>query len=276
MTGDGAPTVRRPLRFGAVTPLGDDVGAWRDQVRRLADVGCSTVLMPDVPGWQPVPAATLAVAATLADVRVGTWVYAGPVRPAWTTAWEAHSLTRLTQGRFEMGIGVGRPGLGAFLRELGLPSVPRAERLEQIRDVVTALRELDGPDLRTPVVMAAGGPRGLALAVEIADTVNVAVPPTEPRAETARRVQGLEGAADVELALHVPVVGDTVAPFMAGPWVVPADVRAVDSVTSLPADPAAAAEEVQRRREELGFSYYVLGAAAAEVLAPMITRLGET
>jgi hypothetical protein len=40
----------------------------------------------------------LALAASLADLRVGTWVYASPLRPAWTTAWEAHSLSVLTDG----------------------------------------------------------------------------------------------------------------------------------------------------------------------------------
>src|SRR5262245_5113491 len=133
--------------------------------------------MPDVPGWQPAPGPTLALAAELADIRVGTWVYASPVRPAWTTAWEAHSLSVLSAGRFEMGIGLGRPGIEDQLREFGLPVVPRGERLAQVRDTVAALRRLDGPDLHTPVVMAARGPKGRALAAELADTVTfVAMP----------------------------------------------------------------------------------------------------
>ena len=70
----------RPLRFGVVAPLRTDLPAWRDQVRRIADSGYSTLLMPDVQQWQPAPGPTLAVAATLADLRVGTWVYASPLR----------------------------------------------------------------------------------------------------------------------------------------------------------------------------------------------------
>ena len=87
----------RPFRFGVVAPLQTDVPTWRDRVRRIADSGYSTLLMPDVPQWQPAPGPTLAVAATLADLRVGTWVYASPLRPAWSTAWEAHSLSVLTE-----------------------------------------------------------------------------------------------------------------------------------------------------------------------------------
>ena len=82
--------------------------------------------MPDVPQWQPAPGLALAVAATITDLRVGSWVYASPVRPPWITAWEAHSLSVLTNGRFEMGIGTGRPGIADQLHELGLPVVPRA------------------------------------------------------------------------------------------------------------------------------------------------------
>src|SRR6266487_4678561 len=165
----------RPLRFGVVAPLRTDPPAWRDQVRRIADSGYSTLLMPDIQQWQPVPGPTLAVAATLADLRVGTWVYASPLRTPRSMAWEAHSLSVLTEGRFEMGIGTGRPGIEDELRELGLPVVTPGERLSQVRDAVTSLRELDGPDLHTPVVMAVRGPKARALAVDLADTVTFAV-----------------------------------------------------------------------------------------------------
>jgi alkanesulfonate monooxygenase SsuD/methylene tetrahydromethanopterin reductase-like flavin-dependent oxidoreductase (luciferase family) len=111
----------RPLRFGVVAPLTPDLPTWRERARRIADSGYATLLMPDVPHWQPAPGPTLAVAAALADLRVGTWVYACPLRPAWSIAWEAHSLSVLTDGRFEMGVGTGRPGIEDELRDLGTP-----------------------------------------------------------------------------------------------------------------------------------------------------------
>jgi hypothetical protein len=60
----------RPFRFGIVAPLITDLPTWRDQVRRIADSGYSTLLMPDVPQGQPAPGPTLAVAAALTDLRV--------------------------------------------------------------------------------------------------------------------------------------------------------------------------------------------------------------
>jgi alkanesulfonate monooxygenase SsuD/methylene tetrahydromethanopterin reductase-like flavin-dependent oxidoreductase (luciferase family) len=273
MANNEATVGARGFRFGVVAPLGTDLPAWRDQVRRIAGSGYSTLLMPDVQQWQPAPGPTLAVAATLADLRVGTWVYASPLRPSWSTAWEAHSLSVLTEGRFEMGIGTGRPGIEEELRELGLPAVTSGERLSRVRDCVTSLRDLDGPGLHTPVVMAVRGPKARALAAGLADTVTFAAAPGDSRAEVMRMAAGFRAVRDVELALHVAVVGDAVSPFMAPPDTDPAALRAADSLLVLPGDPAAAIEEVLRRREEGGFSYIVVGANAADALAPVVAEL---
>src|ERR1700743_3687970 len=139
------PLMTRPFRFGVVAWVQTELPAWRDRGRRIADSGYSTLLMPDVPQWQPAPGPTLALAAALSDLRVGTWVYASPLRPAWSTAWEAHSLSVLTEGRFEMGVGTGRPGIEDELRELGLPVESPGERLARVGETVRALRDLDGP-----------------------------------------------------------------------------------------------------------------------------------
>ena len=270
MTNSTASGGTRRFRFGVVAPLRTDLPTWRDRVRRIADSGYSTLLMPDVPQWQPAPGPTLAVAAGLADLRVGTWVYASALRQPWSTAWEAHSLSVLTDGRFEMGIGTGRPGIED---ELGLPVVPPSQRLAQVRETVTALRDLDGPDFHTPVVMAVRGPKAQALAADLADTVTFALMPGDDRAEITRVVRDFRANRDVELAQHVAVIGDSRAPFMAPPDTDPAALHAADSLMVLPDDPAAAAEEIQRRREEIGFTYFVFGADSADTLAPVVAQL---
>jgi alkanesulfonate monooxygenase SsuD/methylene tetrahydromethanopterin reductase-like flavin-dependent oxidoreductase (luciferase family) len=262
-----------PFRFGVVTPVMTDPARWRDEVRRIADHGYSTVLMPDVPGWQPAPGPALAVAASLADIRVGTWVYASPLRPASTLAWEAHSLSELTDGRFDLGIGTGRPGIEELLPELGLPTLTPGQRVTRIRETVALLREYDGPDRHTPVVMAVRGPRARALAAEVADMVTFVMLPDDRRDEVVQVARDLRALRDIPVALHVSVVGDTVAPFMAGPDADPAALRAADSLAILPADPAAAAEEIQRCREEIGASYVVIGSNSADTLAPVVARL---
>ena len=264
----------RPFRFGVVAPVLTDLPTWQDRVRRIADQGYSTLLMPDVPLWQPAPAPTLALAAAVTGLRVGTWVYASPFRPPWSTAWEAHSLSVLTEGRFELGIGTGRPGIEDELREKGMPVQSPGKRLDGVRDTLTRLRVLDGDDRHTPVVMAVRGPRARALAAELADTVTFATTAADTRADLTALAKELLATCDVELALHVPVVGDSVAPFMASARETdPAALRAADSLLVLPADPAAAVEELHRRREELGASYTVIGADVADVLAPAVAEL---
>ncbi|MRH86412.1 LLM class flavin-dependent oxidoreductase [Nocardia sp. SYP-A9097] len=263
----------RPFRFGVVAPLRGDVPTWRDRARRVADSGYSTFLVPDFPLMQPAPGPMLAAVAALTDLRVGSWVYASPLRPAWLTAWEAHSLSLLTEGRFEMGIGTGRPGIEDELRDKGMPAVPPPhERLAQVRETVGRLRELDGPDRHTPVAMAVYGPKARALAAEVADTVTFVLG-DQPRGEVARMAHDFRALPNIELALAVPVIGDAVAPHMAPPNTDTAALRAADAMTVLPDDPAAAIEEIQRRREEMGFSYFVFGADFAERFAPVVAKL---
>ena len=77
--------------------------------------------------------------------------------------------------------------------------------------------EFDGPDLHTPVVMAVHGPKAQALAADLADTVTFALMPGEARTDVESLVRDFRLIRDVELAHHVAVIGDAVAPFMAPP-----------------------------------------------------------
>jgi len=91
--------------------------------------------------------------------------------------------------------------------------------------------------------------------------------------ECARLARDICAVRDIELALHVAIIGDRVAPFMAPPDTDPAVARKADSLAILPDDPAAAVEEIQRRREEIGFSYVVIGADFADKFAPVVAEL---
>ena len=134
------------------------------------------------------------------------------------------------------------------------------------------LREYDGPDGHTPVVMAVRGPRARALAAEVADMVTFVMSPDDRRDDVVQAARDFRAIRDIPVVLHVSVVGDTVAPFMTGPDTDPAFLRAADSLAILPADPAAAVEELQRCREEIGASYVVIG-SNSNTLAPVVARL---
>jgi hypothetical protein len=154
-----------------------------------------------------------------------------------------------------------------------LPVSSPAQRLDQVRQTVAALRELDGTHGHTPVAMAVIGPKARALAAEIADTVTFAMAPDEPRAAVVQRVRGFHTTRDVELSMHIPVVGNTVSPFMAPPETDTTALQAADSLAYLSPDPQAAADELRRRREETGISYFAFGANVADTFAPLVAEL---
>ena len=206
----------RPFRFGVVAAPTGSGDQWIATARRVEELGFDTLLCPD--GLQLLasgPALAAAATAT-ARLRVGQYVLAGPLRPARAAAWEGHSLSVLTGGRFEFGIGTGRPAARAQVEQLGLPWGTGAERLAAVERAVADLRELDS-DRHTPVLIAAGGPRALKLAARIADTVALAAPPLAADDDYARladqvRVAAGPRAEEVELATNLLVVGDEVPP----------------------------------------------------------------
>ncbi|WP_116205633.1 LLM class flavin-dependent oxidoreductase [Amycolatopsis circi] len=266
----------KTFRFGVVAAAQQGGAKWRETARRAEDLGYSTLLSPDNLHL-PTPTAALAVAAAVTtELRVGTFVFASPLRTPRAAAWEAHSLSVLTDRRFEMGIGTGIPPMREAAAELGLPYGTGPERLAQVSDTISHLRRLDG-DAHTPVMVAAGGPKARRLAGERADIVTLAHDILASRAETAgyaAEIRAAAGGREVELAMNIFVVGEEIPPWIRG--FIGHDLETLvehDSLTLLRGGPAAMAEELQRRREELGVSYYSVNGAFLEDFAPVVARL---
>ena len=111
----------KAFRFGVVATPHGGPQRWLQTARRVADLGYSSLLMPD--GLQlPAPLPSLAMAVRRSH-RSGSARGCSPRRfvPRGLTAWEAHTMTTLTEGRFELGIGTGRPVVEQWTREMGLP-----------------------------------------------------------------------------------------------------------------------------------------------------------
>jgi alkanesulfonate monooxygenase SsuD/methylene tetrahydromethanopterin reductase-like flavin-dependent oxidoreductase (luciferase family) len=269
----------KPFRFGVIAAPFGAAEHWRETAVRAADLGYTTLLMPDVLQLLA-PGPALGVAAGVADIGVGTWVYAAPLRTPRQTAWEAHSLTILTGGRFEMGIGTGHPRAAASAEALGMPWGSPQERLARAAQTIDTLRELDGPDLHTPVIVAARGANARQLAAERADIVSIASDPLTPRADVAAlaadvRNRAGERADQLEFAMNLLAVGeDFPASLRQATGVDPAELVARDSLVLLRGGSTAAlAEELQRRREEIGVSYVLVNAEYMTQLAPVAVEL---
>jgi alkanesulfonate monooxygenase SsuD/methylene tetrahydromethanopterin reductase-like flavin-dependent oxidoreductase (luciferase family) len=153
-----------------------------------------------------------------------------------------------------------------------------AQRLARVGETIDDLRDLDGAQ-RTPVLVAAGGPKARALAAAKADIVTLATGPFADRHEVADLVTEVREAAGergpgLEFAAPVFVIGDE-----APPWILRfmntdmATLVARDSLMILRGSPARMAEELQARRETLGISYFSVNATFIEQFAPVVELL---
>jgi len=163
------------IAFGLVlTPSGTG-NQWAERIRAAEQQGWTSVLVPDTL-WTVSPFPALAAAAAVtSDIRLRTWVLAAPLRSPAVVARETAALQALSDGRFELGIGTGRPDAEREAGQLGVPWGSAADRREQVIRVAAEVRSKVNP--APPVVMAAVGPRMLELAGSTADRIALALPP---------------------------------------------------------------------------------------------------
>jgi alkanesulfonate monooxygenase SsuD/methylene tetrahydromethanopterin reductase-like flavin-dependent oxidoreductase (luciferase family) len=268
----------RPFRFAAQA-VPQDGEQWLATARRAEELGYSTLLMPD--GMQllsPLPALALAAGATT-SLHVGTFVLASPLRAPRLAAWDAHTLSLLTGGRFELGVGTGLPEVAEqSVRLLGRPETTVSQRLALAEQTIDDLRALDG-QRHTPVLMAAAGPKARAVAAAKADIVTLAIGPMTNREEVAGLAAGVRAAAGdrasrIEFAMPLFVVGDE-APAWTQQFLQAdmATLIAHDSLMILRGSPRQMADELQRRRDDLDISYVSVNAVFMEQLAPVVELL---
>ncbi|MEO3872982.1 LLM class flavin-dependent oxidoreductase [Nonomuraea sp. B12E4] len=259
-----------PFRFGAVAGQAPDADAWAGLARRAESRGYSTLLVPDTTGTLS-PFVAAAVAATVTTtLRVGTFVVAAPYRTPEAVAWETATLHRLTGGRFELGLGAGRPGAEQDAAALGVPFGTPGERIERLSRTMDAVK-----DVR--IMVAASGTRLLRLAARRADTVALGVPPQYTEDQVAAKLDELYELAgdrfhELELSMNLVAAG-------AEPpaWLVerlgPVGAESTGVLTGTAGEMA---ETLRRRRDRLGISYVSVNAEYLDEFAPVVERLAGT
>jgi len=260
------------VSFAVVATPGKTSSSWVEQVRTLEDLGYAAVLVPDTL-WTVSPFPALAAAAVAAPtIRLRTWVLAAPMRSPAAVVREVKAVQQLSDGRFELGIGTGRPDAADEAARLGVPWPSAGERVAQVEEVVTAVREQVDP--RPPVVMAASGAKALAVAGRVGDRVAVALGPQATKADLEAGVARVrESAPDVALTLQAFGVGDRVPQYVARQGVSGADLQAAGSVVMLPAEPAAIAEQALELAEAFGIDEIVVPTDFVHEVAPAIGLL---
>jgi alkanesulfonate monooxygenase SsuD/methylene tetrahydromethanopterin reductase-like flavin-dependent oxidoreductase (luciferase family) len=271
LTPGQAGPMTHPFRFGLVAATAQSGTAWTALARRAENLGFDTLLIPDTAHTlSPLPAAAAAAAATTA-LRVGTFVLAAGLRTPAVIARETATLATLTDARFELGLGAGRPDAADDAAALGLAPTTVAERITAIRDTVKAVRATNS----SRILIAAGGPRMLALAGLLADTVALGVPPTgteDDMAAAARRAT--ESGRQVELSANLLAVGTETPDWLrAQLGTDAATLAAAGSAAILTGTPTEMADTLSRRRERYGVSYITVNPGYLDQLAPVIERL---
>jgi probable F420-dependent oxidoreductase len=283
----------RRFRFGAVAGFGRTGQQWAVTARHLEQLGFSTLLCPDGTGtFAPFQALSAAAAAT-STLRLGSYVLAAPLRTPGEVAWETASLDVLSGGRFELGLGAGRPAAERDAGRLGLPFGTAAERVSRIEQTLEAVRtryaasdEASRNDAvrgvqqpRPPVLVAGTGPRMLHLAAREADIIALGLPPqsTEDdlaaKADQVRAIAG-HGFGHLELNLNIALIGEEIPPHAAS-WLGadPQTLIRSGSITVLTGSARQMADTLLRRRDRSAVSYISVNAQFADRFAPVIELL---
>jgi probable F420-dependent oxidoreductase len=257
-----------------------------------------------------VPAMAMAAEAT-STIRVGCRVFCIDYRPAAVLAKEAATIDLLSDGRLELGIGAG--WLGGEYEAMGLTLDPAGQRISRMEEYLRVIKghfsgepiEVRGEqidvhgftgvparDPAPPIMIGGGARRVLGIAGREADIVSFnfdnssgKIGPGVPSSTADRMSEKLEwvraGAGDrfddieLELGAYFTVVTDDAAKTAAGmaqmfglePDQMLAHPHAlIGSVDAI-------CDELVKRREEWGVSYWTVGARNAAAFAPVVERL---
>ncbi|MBB4736665.1 alkanesulfonate monooxygenase SsuD/methylene tetrahydromethanopterin reductase-like flavin-dependent oxidoreductase (luciferase family) [Actinoplanes octamycinicus] len=268
----------RAFRFGVIAGQARTGAEWAATAHRAEELGYDILLLPDTLfTLSPFPALAAAAAAT-SSLRVGTYVLNSPNRTPAHVAWETRSLQTISDGRFELGVGGGRPNGQADTAALGGMWGTPGERLRRTADVIAAARALPVPP---EVLVAASKPGMMRLAAEEADTVTFGLPPATTPTDLFRAAdafRSMTARADrVELLVGVTAFAPSI--FALPEWLSrqvggdPREMAASGAAAFLIGDADQAAEELRRRRSVGGFSYIAVNGMFMEAFAPVLQRL---
>ncbi|WP_223885241.1 LLM class flavin-dependent oxidoreductase [Nocardia colli] len=260
------------MKFGiVVTPRSG--AEWASAAKDAEQRGYRTILLPDTLNTpSPFPALAAAAAVT-STVRLRPNVLAVPLRTAAATVRETAALQLLSDGRFELGIGSGRPEASSEAERLGMPWGSAAERRAQLAGTIAAVRaQVDPPP---PVVVAASGPRMLAAAAEFADRILLAAGPRVTEAELADMVRVVRDHTDRDIPFSHQLIGigDRLPYWTSTRLGLTIDeLRTAGAAGVLDADPSAAAEVLENRREKYGIDEVIIPGELSEAFAPVLAR----
>lgn len=222
----------RRFRFGVQIANATSRKDWLEKIRKVEDLGYSSVFMPDHFTEQLGPVPALVSAAENSNLRVGTLVLDNDYKHPVVLAKELATIDLLSEGRLELGIGAG--WMRSDYDQSGMTYDPPAVRVDRFEEGLAILKSsfADGPfsfdgkhynvtnyeghpkpvqKPHPPILIGAGGKRMLGIAAREADIVgiNPNLAPGEVNAEVGR--DGTAERADAKLAWVREAAGDRFA-----------------------------------------------------------------
>ncbi len=291
----------RPFRFGVVAAQAADSREWVEKARRIETLGYDVMLIPDGLAhlMAPFPALAVAAGATQA-LRVGTYVLANDYRNPLLVAQDAATLNFLTDGRFELGLGAGRPDAAAENRMLGIPFDSGRTRVARLAESIAIIKRLLAGERVTdagpmygnvdaaiapqltrrpapPLLIAGSGRALLSLAGQEADIVALGLAPDATETIAAEKIGWVREAAGarfdrIEVNLNLLAVNGRAPRWVAGRMDIAALERA-GSIAIVAGSPDEIADELRRRRAVLGISYLCVSEELMDDFAPVVERL---
>lgn len=299
---DGGRIMSHAFRFGVVVAQARSGRDWAEKARHIEDLGFATLVVPD--GLQhtlsPFPALAAAAAATR-TLRVGTYVVANDYRHPVMLAKEAATLDVVADGRFELGIGAGRPAAAADLAMLGERFETGAVRVARLSEALNIVKPLLRGETVTrrdqhytvekaaispvpiqrplPIMIAAAQKQLLTLAAREANIIALGVSPTATDAEMGERIDWIREAAagrwdEIEINLNLMAVAGQVPRYLQMTLGEAARRLAdSDAIPVLRGSIEQMCERLQSVRQRFGISYLMVGDELMELLAPVVARL---
>ena len=297
MTADrNSTSAQRPIRFG-VSISADSSSQWRDKARRAEDLGYDVVLAADHLGMASPFPALITMAEATSRVHVGTMVLNAGFYPPALLARDVATTDRLTDGRFEFGLGAGPDFAEPEFEVAGLPFPKARQRIANLRSTIGEIRALFANDHRPPVrrhiplLVAGRGDSLVRVAAEHADIVSLAGVPIdgeldseqtgtaalERRVEFVRTAAG-ERFAELELSLTiqgVDVDGEDTADLslarMFNPDLSDKQLRYLPGV--LHGSVSDIADTLRHYRDEYSVSYFAMNETRMTAFAKVIEQL---
>lgn len=131
---------KRAFRFGVISAGTPSRSAWIALSQRAEELGYSSLLVADILGAPSAPISALAVAATATTrLRVGSFVFVNDYRHSAVLAREIATLDQLSDGRVELGMGLGTYPLD--FQQLGIPFDQAGRRYARFAEGLSIIKQ---------------------------------------------------------------------------------------------------------------------------------------